>query len=172
MALKYNLLIVGDKGVDKSAYLQRCSTGDFKTELFYDIKTVLTFNTWNHFTKTTTDKIIFYITEISNPDLLPMEEIDAVIIMFSRQDSKSLENVPNWIEKITNTYDTPNMVLCGNKNDILPILVEDSKIIEMKGTMKYYDISAKSMYNWEHPFQHLIRGLLHNPKISILLERI
>lgn len=56
------------------------------------------------------------------------------------------------------------IVLCGNKVDVKERKVKAKTItFHRKKNLQYYDISAKSNYNFEKPFLWLGRKLVGNP---------
>lgn len=56
------------------------------------------------------------------------------------------------------------IVLCGNKVDVKERKVKAKTItFHRKKNLQYYDISAKSNYNFEKPFLWLARKLVGNP---------
>ena len=58
------------------------------------------------------------------------------------------------------------IVLCGNKVDIKERKVKAKTItFHRKKNLQYYDISAKSNYNFEKPFLWLARKLVGNPSL-------
>ncbi|MBE3044725.1 hypothetical protein IMZ48_19620 [Candidatus Bathyarchaeota archaeon] len=58
------------------------------------------------------------------------------------------------------------MVLCGNKVDVKERKVKAKTItFHRKKNLQYYDISAKSNYNFEKPFLWLARKLVGNPQL-------
>ena len=67
------------------------------------------------------------------------------------------------------------IVLCGNKVDVKERKVKAKTItFHRKKNLQYYDISAKSNYNFEKPFLWLARKLVGNPalvdQLSMLLN--
>ena len=65
------------------------------------------------------------------------------------------------------------IVLCGNKVDVKERKVKAKAItFHRKKNLQYYDISAKSNYNFEKPFLWLARKLVGNPAlVSIFVTR-
>lgn len=64
------------------------------------------------------------------------------------------------------------IVLCGNKVDVKERKVKAKTItFHRKKNLQYYDISAKSNYNFEKPFLWLARKLVGNPTLVRLLLR-
>lgn len=62
------------------------------------------------------------------------------------------------------------IVLCGNKVDVKERKVKAKTItFHRKKNLQYYDISAKSNYNFEKPFLWLARKLVGNPALVRLL---
>jgi GTP-binding nuclear protein Ran len=58
------------------------------------------------------------------------------------------------------------IVLCGNKVDVKERKVKAKTItFHRKKNLQYYDISAKSNYNFEKPFLWLARKLVGNPAL-------
>jgi GTP-binding nuclear protein Ran len=81
------------------------------------------------------------------------------------------QNLPNWyrdVERIVGTTSdgiTARMsipcVICGNKVDVKDRRVKAKDIMfHRKKNVQYYDVSAKSNYNFEKPFLYLIRALV------------
>src|SRR5271154_277014 len=61
------------------------------------------------------------------------------------------------------------IVLCGNKVDVKERKVKAKAItFHRKKALQYYDISAKSNYNFEKPFLWLARKLTGNPNLDFV----
>jgi GTP-binding nuclear protein Ran len=75
-------------------------------------------------------------------------------------------SVPNWYRDIVRVCDTIPMVLVGNKVDA-PERVVKAKMITFhrKKGLQYYDISAKTNYNFEKPFLWLAKCLANDPEL-------
>ena len=59
------------------------------------------------------------------------------------------------------------MVLCGNKCDKRERKVKTRQItFHRKKNLKYFDISAKSNYNYEKPFLFIARKIARDPKLE------
>lgn len=70
------------------------------------------------------------------------------------------KNVPNWFRDITRVCDNIPMVLTGNKVEIKDRKVKAKQItFHRKKNLQYFDISAKSNYNFEKPFLWIARKL-------------
>jgi GTP-binding nuclear protein Ran len=63
------------------------------------------------------------------------------------------------------------IVLCGNKVDVKERKVKAKTItFHRKKNLQYYDISAKSNYNFEKPFLWIARKLVGNPSLVRFLS--
>lgn len=104
--------------------------------------------------------------------------------MFDVTSRITYKNVPNWHRKLptvvnalrwqsnTSTGDLVRVceqvpiVLTGNKVDVKERKVKAKTItFHRKKNLQYYDISAKSNYNFEKPFLWLARKLVGNPAL-------
>jgi GTP-binding nuclear protein Ran len=59
------------------------------------------------------------------------------------------------------------IVLCGNKVDVKNRQVKAKQVtFHRKKNLQYYEISAKSNYNFEKPFLYLARKLVGDPNLA------
>ncbi len=80
--------------------------------------------------------------------------------MFDITSNITYKNVPNWHKDLIRVCQNIPVVLCGNKVDIKDRKVKAKSIVfHRKNNMQYYDISARSNYNFEKPFLWLARKL-------------
>jgi hypothetical protein len=80
--------------------------------------------------------------------------------MFDVTSRMTYKNVPNWHRDVLRVCPNIPIVLCGNKVDIKDRKVKAKQItFHRKKNLQYYDISAKSNYNFEKPFLWLARKL-------------
>merc|ERR1711934_1169894 len=93
----------------------------------------------------------------------------AAIIMFDVTSRITYKNVPNWHRDLVRVCDYIPIVLCGNKVDVKERKVKAKQItFHRKKNLQYYDISAKSNYNFEKPFLWLARKLVGNPQLEFV----
>ena len=84
--------------------------------------------------------------------------------MFSVNVRVTYKSVPHWYKDLTLVCPDIPIVLCGNKVDCSERKVKPRDIqFHRKMNLQYYDISAKSNYNFEKPFLYLIRKLTSTP---------
>lgn len=80
--------------------------------------------------------------------------------MFDVTSRITYKNVPNWHRDLTRVCENIPIVLCGNKVDVKERKVKAKTItFHRKKNLQYFDISAKSNYNFEKPFLWLARKL-------------
>ncbi|KAA0192739.1 GTP-binding nuclear protein [Fasciolopsis buskii] len=77
---------------------------------------------------------------------------------------------PTFVKRhITGEFEKKYVVLCGNKVDIQDRKVKAKSItFHRKKNLQYYDISAKSNYNFEKPFLWLARKLVGDPNLEFV----
>ena len=102
--------------------------------------------------------------------------------MFDVTSRITYKNVPNWHRKslwllskacahhgsgdLVRVCENVPIVLTGNKVDVKERKVKAKTItFHRKKNLQYYDISAKSNYNFEKPFLWLSRKLVGNPSL-------
>merc|ERR1712166_1006023 len=88
------------------------------------------------------------------------------IIMFDVTSRVTYKNVPNWHRDLVRVCENIPIVLVGNKGDVKERKVKAKQItFHRKKNLQYYDISAKSNYNFEKPFLWLARKLVGDPNL-------
>ena len=150
----FKILLVGDGGVGKTSFIKRYTTGNFSPNYVpttgVDIYTC-------HF-NTNYGRIVFYCWDVAGHGGLRNTyyiNSDGAIIMFDVTSPLSYKNMDVWYNNVVSVTgkDIP-IVVCGNKVDI-PNKSEHTAFHDCQ----YYNISAKSNYNYEKPFLYLARQL-------------
>jgi GTP-binding nuclear protein Ran len=86
---------------------------------------------------------------------------NCAIIMFDVTSRVTYKNVPSWHKDLVRVCEGIPIVLCGNKVDIKDRKVKPKQItFHRKKNLQYYEISAKSNYQFERPFLYLGRKLI------------
>lgn len=155
--MNFNCLVVGDKSVGKTSFIDKWKYGTF------DFNYVPTdgLNKSKIFMPTSIGEINFNIFDGGYPS-----KVDCAVIMFDVTNINSLNNVVHYYNWIKSMFGTLPIVVCGNKIDngkdncishktIYKFLFVDNKTYHFT----YFDISAKSNYNFEKPFLFLLRKL-------------
>ena len=89
--------------------------------------------------------------------------------MFDVTSRITYKNVPNWHRDLVRVCENVPIVLTGNKVDVKERKVKAKTItFHRKKNLQYYDISAKSNYNFEKPFLWLARKLVGNPGLEFV----
>ncbi|KAG8861961.1 GTP-binding nuclear protein gsp1/Ran [Tulasnella sp. 330] len=91
------------------------------------------------------------------------------IIMFDVTSRITYKNVPNWHRDLERVCENIPIVLCGNKVDVKERKVKTGAVtFHRKKNLQYFEISAKSNYNFEKPFLWLARKLVGNPSLDFV----
>jgi len=159
---KFKLLLVGDGGVGKTTFVKRHLTGEFEKKYIATSGvevTPMTFFT-NH------GPIRFQIWDTAGQEKLGgLREGyyiggHCAIIMFDVTSRVTYKNVPKWFKDLTRICDNIPICLVGNKVDVRDRKVKARHItFHRKRNMQYYDISAKTNYQFERPFLWILKKL-------------
>ncbi|RSH86535.1 GTP-binding nuclear protein gsp1/Ran [Apiotrichum porosum] len=91
------------------------------------------------------------------------------IIMFDVTSRITYKNVPNWHRDLERVCENIPIVLCGNKVDVKERKVKTANVtFHRKKNLQYFEISAKSNYNFEKPFLWLARKLVGNQGLEFV----
>ncbi|KAJ6251591.1 gtp-binding nuclear protein ran [Anaeramoeba flamelloides] len=168
----FKIVLVGDGGVGKTTFVKRHLTGEFRKEyiatvgvevhplVFYTNRGPICFNVWDTAGQERFGGLRdgYYIGG------------HAAIVMFDVTSRDTYKNVSVWYRDIVRVCETIPMVLVGNKCDIKDRKVRAKQIIfHRRKNIPYYDISAKSNYNFEKPFIYLARRLMNDN--NLVLEK-
>jgi len=164
----FKLILVGDGGTGKTTFVKRHLTGEFEKKyvatlgvevhplVFHTNRGPIRFNVWDTAGQEKFGGLRdgYYI------------QGQAAIVMFDVTSRMTYKNVPNWHRDLVRVCENIPIVLCGNKVDIKDRKVKPKQItFHRKKNLQYYDISAKSNYNFEKPFLWLARKLVGDPNL-------
>ena len=162
MTPTFKLVFVGDAGVGKTTYLKRYLTGEFER------KYIPTIGAEVHPMDFTTSHgtIVFNNWDTAGEEKFAglrdnyYKNADCAIIMFDVTSTSSYKSVENWYNNIRKTNPDIPIVIVGNKCDIddRKMKVSNTKFHRIYN-LPYFDISAKSNFNFEKPFLYLARKL-------------
>ena len=79
------------------------------------------------------------------------------------------KHIPKWYKDLVRVCGNIPIVLVGNKVDVKDRKVKAKQIVfHRKKGLQYYDVSAKSNYQFEKPFVWLLRKLLGDPGLHLV----
>lgn len=167
----FKLVLVGDGGVGKTTFVKRHLTGEFEK------KYVATLGVEVHPLAFTTNlgPITFNVWDTAGQEKFGglrdgyYIQGQCAIIIFDVTSRITYKNVPTWHKDLVRVCENIPIVLCGNKVDIKDRKVKAKAItFHRKKNLQYYDISAKSNYNFEKPFLWLARKLAGDPNLEFV----
>jgi GTP-binding nuclear protein Ran len=167
----FKLVLVGDGGTGKTTVVKRHLTGEFEK------KYIATLGVEVHPLQFSTNfgDICFNVWDTAGQEKFGglrdgyYIQGQCAIIMFDVTSRITYKNVPNWHRDLVRVCENIPIVLCGNKVDIKERKVKAKTItFHRKKNLQYYDISAKSNYNFEKPFLWLARKLIGNPNLEFV----
>ena len=165
------LILVGDGGVGKTTFVKRHLTGEFEKKYIATQGVEVHPMEFN----TTKGKIRFNVWDTAGQEKLSGLRdgyyIDAhcAIIMFDVTSRITYKNVSKWYKDITRICENIPIVLVGNKVDEKNRKVKAKQILfARKHGIQYFDISAKSNYQFEKPFLWILKKLTADSNLSLV----
>ena len=158
----FKVTVVGDGGVGKTTFLKRHLTGEFEK------KYVATIGAEVRSLKFSTN---LGSIKLNCWDTAGQEKFgglrdgyyigsQAAMIMFDVTARITYTSVPLWHKDLVRVCENIPIVLCGNKVDVKDRKVKPKDIVyHRRKNLQYYDVSAKSNYNFEKPFLYVLRRL-------------
>ena len=168
---EFKLVLVGDGGVGKTTFVKRHLTGEFEKRY------IATLGVEVHPMPFTTSHgtIKFDVWDTAGQEKLGGLRDGYYIgghcgiIMFDVCSRITYSNVPKWYKDLTRVCENIPIVLVGNKVDVKDRKVKAKQIIfHRKKSLQYYDISAKSNYQFEKPFVWLLRKLVNDNSLMLV----
>ncbi|KAJ1924487.1 serine/threonine protein kinase Ran1 [Tieghemiomyces parasiticus] len=166
---EFKLVLVGDGGTGKTTFVKRHLSGEFEKKYiatvgvevhpitFQTSRGMICFNTWDTAGQEKFGGLRdgYYI------------QGQCAIIMFDVTSRITYKNVPNWHRDLVRVCENIPIVLCGNKVDVKERKVKAKNItFHRKKNLQYFDISAKSNFNFEKPFLWLARKLVGDANLT------
>jgi len=163
---KFKLILVGDGGVGKTTFVKRHKTGEFEKKYIATMGVEVSPLPFH----TNLGQVVFNCWDTAGQEkfggLRDGYYIggQAAIIMFDVTARVTYKSVPHWHKDLVRVCENIPIVLVGNKVDCKDRKVKPKDItFHRKKNLQYYDISAKSNYNFEKPFLYIIRKLTGDP---------
>ncbi|XP_016930908.4 GTP-binding nuclear protein Ran-like [Drosophila suzukii] len=167
----FKCVLVGDGGCGKTTFVKRHMTGEFEKRyvstlgvevhplIFHTNRGAIRFNVWDTAGQEKFGCLRdgYYI------------QGQCALIMFDVTSRVTYKNVPTWHRDLVRICENIPIVLCGNKVDSKNRkLMAQSIVFHRKKNLQYYDISAKSNYNFEKPFLWLASKLVGDPNLEFV----
>jgi len=172
-AATFKLVLVGDGGTGKTTFVKRHLSGEFEKKYlptvgvevhplkFHTTHGIICFNVWDTAGQEKYGGLRdgYYI------------QGNCGIIMFDVTSRQTYKNVPNWHRDVVRVCENIPIVLVGNKVDVMERAVKARQItFHRKKNLQYYDISAKSNYNFEKPFLWLAKKLANDNNLNFVQQ--
>ena len=167
---RFKIALVGDASVGKTTFLIRHLTGDFKSEYVPTMGVdVFPLRLWTNY-----GMIIFDMWDCGSDGLRDgyYTQAQGAVLMFDVTKRETYDSLENWHSEVSRVAGDIPFVVCGNKVDVLGREVSPRNItFHREHThVTYYDISAKSNYNYEKPFLSLARSLTGREDLEFVCE--
>eukprot|EP00760_Papus_ankaliazontas_P006320 PhM_4_TR12994/c1_g1_i2/m.67217/K07936/RAN; GTP-binding nuclear protein Ran len=173
IAATFKLILVGDGATGKTTFVKRHKTGEFEKRYIATVGV----DVHPLYFLTNRGRICFNVWDTAGQEKFGglrdgyYIQGNCAIIMFDVTSRATYKNVPNWHRDIVRVCDNIPMVLVGNKVDCLDRQVKAKMItFHRKKNLQYYDVSAKSNYNYEKPFLWLAKRLANDPNLQFANE--
>lgn len=169
----FKVCLIGSSKVGKSVYLQRYRTGEFREKYLATLGGVEVYPV--NFS-TNKGKIILYVWDCAGQR--EFEELssgywiqaDAAMIMFDLTSNDTFMHAQSIHDNFRALHPSVPLVVCGNKSDCVVKDVGQNNICVWKQEkgFDYYNISARSNYNFEKPWLSLLRSLTGDESLEII----
>mgnify|MGYP000886938240 FL=1 len=170
-APEFKLVLVGDGGVGKTTFVKRHLTGEFEKRYIATLGVEV--HPMPFFTSH--GQIVFNVWDTAGQEKLGGLRDgyyiggNCGIIMFDVCSRITYSNVPKWYKDLTRVCEAIPIVLVGNKVDVRDRKVKAKQItFHRKKNLQYYDISAKSNYQFEKPFVWLLRRMVNDANLTLV----
>ena len=167
----FKLIVVGDGGTGKTTFLKRHVSGEFEKK--YEPTVGVEVRPLDFHTNK--GKLRFYCWDTAGQERFGglrdgyYIHGHCAIIMFDVTSRSTYKNVNVWHRDLCRVCENIPIVLCGNKVDVKSRVVKAKHVVfHRKKNLQYYQISAKSNYNFEKPFLYLARKLVGDPNLHFV----
>ena len=167
----FKLVLVGDGGVGKTTLVRRHLTGEFEKKYIPTLGVEVNPLAF----QTNFGRLVFNVWDTAGQEKFGglrdgyYIRGNCSIIMFDVTSRVTYKNVPNWHRDIVRVCENIPIVLVGNKVDVKERQVKARNIqFHRKRNLQYYDISARSNYNFEKPFLWLAKRLTNQPTLTFV----
>lgn len=158
----FKCILIGDGATGKTTFVKRHLNGEFERKYvatvgvevhpltFYTNRGPIKFNVWDTAGQEKFGGLRdgYYVNG------------QCGILVFDLTSRVTYNNIPNWYRDLKRVCPLIPIVIVGNKVDVKERKVKAKQIVfHRRKNLQYYDVSAKSNYNFEKPFLYLARKL-------------
>jgi len=167
----FKVVFLGDAATGKTTFLRRHHTGEFIKDYVATMGVQVTnLQFW-----TSQGPVIFNCWDCAGREDFAgirdgyLIQAQAAVLFFSVTDRRTYRSIQTFFADIRRVCGEVPIVMCGNKVDIKDRKVKASNInFHRKNNLQYFDVSARSKYNFEKPFLYLLRRLLRDSEITFV----
>ena len=168
----FKVIVVGDAGIGKTAFVRRFRDGVFDYK--YQATMGVEVSPITLCTDAGDYKLVIWDCA-DNPEVAGgnphYTDADACVLMFDVTGKTTYEKIPTFYNTIKKACGDIPIVLCGNKVDCKDRKVKPQDItFHRLKNLQYYDVSAKSCYNFQKPFLHILKKLTKNDNLTLNSE--
>ena len=165
--MQFNIVVLGDAHVGKSAYIKRLFTGLFSfSHVENNISTTPVTYSINN--KTVTFNLIEIPTSLleTKDAKVLMRKSKGVFLMFDLTNKTSFDNLAIYTKFVKNNNSNNNIpiLILGNKTDIPDNRISPAKIkswmTTQLSTFEYVAVSARTAYHLQVPFSSFIKKFI------------
>lgn len=164
----HTIALVGAPESGKTAYITRFLTGDFTKEYNPTVASTRQYLFFN----TNKGPLTLCVYDVSGdcPNLQwEFQSVEGCIAFFDLTRPVTAIRTQELVKEVRTISPNVPVVYCGNKIDLHEALKCPIKTkMDLKGTSLYFDVSAKSNYNFEKPFLAMARCLLQDPNLEFI----
>lgn len=168
---QFKCLLVGEGGVGKTTFVKRHMTGEFEK------KYVATIGVEVHEIPFDTNRgrLLFNVWDTAGQEKFGglrdgyYIQGQCAMIMFDVTSRVTYKNVEIWYRDLVRVCGDIPIVLVGNKIDVKDRKVKAKQInFHRKKNLAYFEVSAKSNFNYEKPFLYLARQLVGDRHLKLV----
>ena len=177
---QFKVVMIGDGGCGKTTFINRLNTGEFEKRYIATMGVEVNFMDM----PSSIGNINFSVWDTAGQEkysglkLTYYNNADAAIVFFDLTSMITFINVKQWITDFRSKCPGVPIILVGNKCDIRQRKVNRQTIdafmhtdfIANNNNVTYFNISAKSNYNYDKPFLYLAR-ILTNDNHLVFVEK-
>jgi GTP-binding nuclear protein Ran len=169
----FKVVLVGDGGTGKTTFVRRHRTGEFEKR--YLATTGVEVRNLDFYTSR--GQVILNVWDTAGQEKYGglrdgyFISSQAAIIFFDVTSRDTYRSVPKWYRDVFRICGDIPIVLVGNKVDCKERRVRARSVtFHRQKNIQYFEISAKSNYNFEKPFLYILRKLLGAPDLTFVQQ--